>query len=85
VHQYNGISNELITPSGYLKENGKPVIDKKTKEPKLLEDPQYLLFKKCESYEDAIIKVVDYYDKKIDKSKKETKSKAKDIVKQLDD
>ena len=47
VHQYNGISNELITPSGYLKENGKPVIDKKTKEPKLLEDPQYLLFKKC--------------------------------------
>jgi 5'-3' exonuclease len=47
VLQYNGISNELITINGYLKENGKPVIDKKTKEPKLLEDPQWLLFKKC--------------------------------------
>jgi len=47
VFQYNGVSNELITLSGYLKENGKPVIDKKTKLPKLLEDPKYLLFKKC--------------------------------------
>ena len=47
VVQYNGISNELVTLGGYLKENGKPVIDKKTKEPKLLEDPQFLLFKKC--------------------------------------
>jgi 5'-3' exonuclease len=47
VKQYNGVSNELITLEGYFKENGKPVLDKKTKEPKLLEDPQYLLFKKC--------------------------------------
>lgn len=47
VVQYNGVTNELITINGYLKESGKPVIDKKTKEPKLLEDPQYLLFKKC--------------------------------------
>lgn len=47
VFQYNGISNELIRPDGYFKDNGKQVIDKKTKEPKLLEDPQYLLFKKC--------------------------------------
>ena len=47
VVRYNGITNELITINGFLKENGKPVIDKKTKEPKLLEDPQYLLFKKC--------------------------------------
>ena len=46
VHQYNGVTNELITLAGYLKENGKPVLDKKTKEPKLLEDPEYLLFKK---------------------------------------
>ena len=46
VHQYNGVTNELITLGGYLKENGKPVLDKKTKEPKLLEDPEYLLFKK---------------------------------------
>lgn len=47
VHQYNGISNELITLDGYFKDNGKPVIDKKTNAQKLLEDPQYLLFKKC--------------------------------------
>ena len=46
VNQYNGVTNELITLKGYFKENGKPVIDKKTKEPKLLEDPAYLLFKK---------------------------------------
>lgn len=47
VFQYNGISNELIKPEGYFKDNGKPVIDKKTNAQKLLEDPQYLLFKKC--------------------------------------
>lgn len=47
VFQYNGVSNELITLQGYYKDNGKPVIDKKTKEHKLLEDPKYLLFKKC--------------------------------------
>lgn len=47
VCQYNGISNELITLEGYFKDNGKPVVDKKTKDNKLLEDPQYVLFKKC--------------------------------------
>jgi 5'-3' exonuclease len=47
VLQYNGVTNELITLNGYFKDSGKPVIDKKTKEPKLLEDtPEYLLFKK---------------------------------------
>lgn len=46
VKQYNGVSNELITLEGYIKDNGKPVLDKE-KKPKLLEDPQYLLFKKC--------------------------------------
>ena len=47
VLQYNGVTNELITIDGYFKDNGKPVIDKKTKEHKLLEDtPEYLLFKK---------------------------------------
>jgi 5'-3' exonuclease len=46
VFQYNGISNELITLEGYFKDNGKPVIDKKTNTQKLLEDPEYLLFKK---------------------------------------
>ena len=47
VEQYNGITNELITINGYFKDNGKPVTDKKTGEHKLLEDPQYTLFKKC--------------------------------------
>ncbi len=47
VHQYNGVTNELVTINGYYKDNGKPVVDKKTKQPKLLEDkPDYLLFKK---------------------------------------
>jgi 5'-3' exonuclease len=47
VLQYNGVNNELITLNGYFKDNGKPVIDKKTKAQKLLEDtPEYLLFKK---------------------------------------
>jgi 5'-3' exonuclease len=47
VLQYNGVENHLITLNGYFKDSGKPVIDKKTKEPKLLEDtPEYLLFKK---------------------------------------
>lgn len=47
VSQYNGVTNELITINGYYKDNGKPVIDKKTKEHKLLEDtPEYGLFKK---------------------------------------
>jgi 5'-3' exonuclease len=46
VAQYNGVTNELIRLDGYWKDNGKPVIDKKTKQQKLLEDPQYLLWKK---------------------------------------
>ena len=47
VHQYNGITNQLITPEGYFDDKGRLIIDKKTKEPKLLGDPQYLLFLKC--------------------------------------
>jgi 5'-3' exonuclease len=46
VKQYQGVTGELITLDGYFKESGKPVIDKKTKEPKLLGDPEYLLFLK---------------------------------------
>jgi len=46
VRQYNGITNELITLEGYIKDNGRPVLDKE-KNPKLLEDPQYILFRKC--------------------------------------
>jgi 5'-3' exonuclease len=45
VHQYNGITNELITINGFFKDNGKPSLDKDKKQ-KLLEDPQYQLFKK---------------------------------------
>ena len=30
VKQYNGVLGELATLGGYLKENGKPVLDKKT-------------------------------------------------------
>lgn len=45
VKQYNGVTGELATLGGFFKENGKPVLDKE-KNPKLLEDPEYLLFKK---------------------------------------
>jgi 5'-3' exonuclease len=46
VHQYNGVTNELITLDGYFKDNGKQVLNK-DKTPKLLEgSPDYLLFKK---------------------------------------
>jgi len=47
VKKYNGVLGELATLQGYFKETGKPVLDKKTKEPKLLEDPEYILFFKC--------------------------------------
>ncbi len=47
VFQYNGVSNELITLGGYFKDSGKPVLDKKTKQPKTLDDPQFVLFEKC--------------------------------------
>jgi 5'-3' exonuclease len=44
---YNGVENHLITVDGYWKDNGKPVIDKKTKEQKMLAGtPDYLKFLK---------------------------------------
>ena len=46
VKQYNGVTGELITLEGYFDDKDRPVKDKKTKEPKLLEDPQYILFRK---------------------------------------
>ncbi len=47
VSQYNGVEGHLITTSGYWKDNGKPVIDKKTKEQKMLAGtPDYLKFLK---------------------------------------
>jgi 5'-3' exonuclease len=45
VKQFNGVTGELATLEGYFKESGKPVLDKE-KKPKLLEDPEYGLFKK---------------------------------------
>ena len=47
VNQYNGISDELHTLKGIFNKKGERVIDKKTKEPKVIPDPEYLLFKKC--------------------------------------
>jgi 5'-3' exonuclease len=47
VRQYNGVSNTTITHEGYFDDKGKPVLDKKTKEPKGAPDPQWLLFEKC--------------------------------------
>lgn len=46
VRQYNGVTNQLITVDGYFNDRGKPIKDKKTGEHKLLEDPEYVLFKK---------------------------------------
>ena len=46
VKQYNGVANQLITLEGYFDDKGKPVKDKKTKELKLLGDPQFHLFEK---------------------------------------
>ena len=47
VQQYNGITGQLITIDGIFNDKGKPVMDKKTKEPKVIGDPQWLLFEKC--------------------------------------
>jgi 5'-3' exonuclease len=47
VNQYNGISDELHTLKGILNNKGKLVIDKKTKEPKVIPDPKWILFEKC--------------------------------------
>ena len=47
VKQYNGVTGQLITLEGYFDDKGRVVKDKKTKEPKLLGDPQFILFEKC--------------------------------------
>jgi len=47
VNQYNGISDELHTIKGIFDKKGKAVIDKKTKEPKVIPDPKWILFEKC--------------------------------------
>jgi len=47
VEQYNGINNELLTLVGVFDDKGKQVIDKKTKQPKVVPNPDWLLFEKC--------------------------------------
>lgn len=47
VKQYNGVSETTITHEGYFDDKGKSVIDKKTQEPKVAPNPEWLLFEKC--------------------------------------
>jgi 5'-3' exonuclease len=47
VKQYNGVMQVTTTIEGYFDEKGKYVIDKKTKLPKGIPDPAWLLFEKC--------------------------------------
>jgi 5'-3' exonuclease len=47
VKQYNGISEELHTIEGIFDKKGKPIIDNKTKQPKTVPNPEWLLFLKC--------------------------------------
>ena len=47
VDQYNGITDELITLKGIYDAKGREVVDKKTKLPKTIPDPKWLLFEKC--------------------------------------
>lgn len=47
VNQYNGITDELHTITGIYDKKGKLVIDKKTKEPKVVPNPAFILFEKC--------------------------------------
>lgn len=47
VEQYNGVTDELHTLHGIYDKKGKVVIDKKTKEPKKIPDPKFILFEKC--------------------------------------
>jgi 5'-3' exonuclease len=47
VKQFNGITDQLITVKGIFDAKGKPVVDKKTKLPKEIPNPEWLLFEKC--------------------------------------
>jgi 5'-3' exonuclease len=47
VKQYNGVSDELHTLEGIFDKRGKLVMDKKTKEPKQIPNPEWILFEKC--------------------------------------
>ena len=47
VVQYNGVTEELHTLQGIYDRKGNRVLDKKTKEPKTIPDPKWILFEKC--------------------------------------
>lgn len=47
VKQYNGVMEHTITHEGIFDKKGNRVLDAKTKEPKPVPDPQWLLFEKC--------------------------------------
>lgn len=47
VRQYNGVADELITLEGIYNGRGQLVKDKKTKQPKEVPNPEWLLFEKC--------------------------------------
>ena len=47
VDQYNGITDELLTIRGIFDAKNRTVVDKKTKQPKIIPDPKWLLFEKC--------------------------------------
>jgi 5'-3' exonuclease len=47
VRQYNGVMEYVISHEGIFDDKGKPVIDKKTKEPKPAPNPEWALFEKC--------------------------------------
>lgn len=47
VSQYNGITEETMRIDGVFDKKGNPVIDKKTKQPKMLDEKEWLLFQKA--------------------------------------
>lgn len=47
VSIYNGVTGHHVTLDGIFNDRGKPIVDAKTKEPKKLESPEWLLFEKC--------------------------------------
>lgn len=48
VRQYNGTTEEIVSLEGFTNaKTGKPVLDKKTGKPKLIGDPNFVLFEKC--------------------------------------
>jgi 5'-3' exonuclease len=47
VKQYNGVAETLTTHTGIFDKKGRMVVDSKTKEPKAIPDPEWLLFEKC--------------------------------------